>query len=119
MKKEKIKKIGQEVIQYEIDALRNLKGKINDSFVRIVNLILSCKNGKLIISGVGKSGIIANKISATLSSIGTPSFSLSANDCSHGDMGSISRKDVLILISYSGNSIELKNIIQFMDFITL
>ena len=64
---------------------------------------------------VGKSGIIAGKISATLSSIGTPSFSLSANDCSHGNMGSISRKDVLILISYSGNSIELKNIINYAN----
>tara|TARA_E500000178_G_scaffold305575_1_gene317196 strand:+ start:28 stop:858 length:831 start_codon:yes stop_codon:yes gene_type:complete len=65
--------------------------------------------------GVGKSGIIANKISATLSSIGSPSFSLSANDCSHGDMGSISKKDILILISYSGNSVELKNIINYAN----
>ena len=64
---------------------------------------------------MGKSGIIANKISATLSSIGTPSFSLSANDCSHGDMGSITKKDILILISYSGNSIELKNIINYAN----
>ena len=82
MKNKKIKKISKEVIQYEIDALRNLKGKINDTFVRIVNLILSCKNGKLIISGVGKSGIIARKWAATLSSTGTqtgPSFSLEAN----------------------------------------
>ena len=65
--------------------------------------------------GFGKSGIIANKISATLSSIGTPSFSLSASDCSHGDMGSITKKDVLILISYSGNSMELKNIINYAN----
>ncbi len=59
--------------------------------------------------------MIASKISATLSSVGTPSFSVSANDCSHGDMGAISKKDILILISYSGNSIELKNIINYAN----
>ena len=64
--------------------------------------------------GSWKSGIIANKISATLSSVGTPSFSLSANDYSHGDLG-ITKKDILILISYSGNSIELKNIINYVN----
>ena len=61
---------------------------------------------------MGKSGIIASKISATLSSVGTPSFTVSANDCSHGDLGSISKKDILILISNSGETSELKNIIQ-------
>jgi arabinose-5-phosphate isomerase len=65
--------------------------------------------------GVGKSGLIASKISATLSSVGTPSFSLSANDCSHGDLGSISKKDILILISYSGSTEELKNIIKYAN----
>ena len=60
--------------------------------------------------GVGKNGLIAAKISATLSSVGTPSFNLSAGDSSHGDLGSISKKDVLILISYSGVSEELKNV---------
>ena len=63
--------------------------------------------------GVGKSGLIASKIAATLSSVGTPSFNLSAGDSSHGDLGSISKKDILILISYSGQTNELKNIIQF------
>ena len=65
--------------------------------------------------GVGKSGLIATKIAATLSSVGTPSFSISANDCSHGDLGSISKKDILILISYSGETEELKNIIQYAN----
>jgi arabinose-5-phosphate isomerase len=69
----------------------------------------------VILCGVGKSGLIAAKISATLSSVGTPSFSLSANDCSHGDLGSISKKDVLILISYSGSTEELKNIIKYAN----
>ena len=113
MKNKTIQKISKEVIQYEIDALRNLKGKINDSFVRIVNLILSCKNGKLIISGVGKSGIIARKWAATLSSTGTPSFFLDASNASHGDMGQITSNDIVVLIGNSGQSDELKNIIQY------
>ena len=65
--------------------------------------------------GVGKSGLIASKISATLSSVGTPSFSLSARNCSHGDLGSISKKDILILISYSGQTQELRNIIKYAN----
>ena len=113
MKNKTIQKISKEVIQYEIDALKNLKGKINDAFVRIVNLILSCKNGKLIISGVGKSGIIARKWAATLSSTGTPSFFLDASNASHGDMGQITSNDIVVLISNSGQSDELKNIIQY------
>ena len=74
--------------------------------------MLKCKS-KVILCGVGKSGIIASKISATLSSVGTPSFTISASDCSHGDLGRISKKDVLVLISYSGNTTELKNIIKY------
>ena len=108
------KNIAKEVIDLEIKALQKLKKTLNKNFDKAVTAIVNCQS-KIILCGVGKSGIIANKISATLSSIGTPSFSLSANDCSHGDMGSISRKDVLILISYSGNSIELKNIINYAN----
>ena len=69
----------------------------------------------MILCGVGKSGLIAQKIAATLSSVGTPSFYLSASDSSHGDLGSISKKDILILISYSGQTNELKNIIQYAN----
>ena len=90
----------------KIKALQKLKKSLNLNFNKAVDAIVNCQS-KVILCGVGKSGIIASKISATLSSIGTPSFSLSANDCSHGDMGSMTRKDVLILISYLGNSIEL------------
>ena len=64
---------------------------------------------------MGKSGLIANKIAATLSSVGTPSFYLSANDSSHGDLGSLTKKDILILLSYSGQTNELKNIIQYAN----
>ena len=86
---------------------------INQSLSNIIQLILKCKNGKIIISGVGKSGIIARKWAATLSSTGTPSFFMEASDASHGDMGKITSNDVLILISNSGQSEELKNIIQY------
>jgi len=114
MKKTNYKDIAKNVINLEIKALTKLKRSLNKNFDKAVNAIVNCQS-KIILCGVGKSGIIANKISATLSSIGTPSFSLSANDCSHGDMGSITKKDILILISYSGNSIELKNIINYAN----
>jgi arabinose-5-phosphate isomerase len=114
MKKYDYKKIAKEVIELEIRALKKLKNSINSSFNHAVDAIVKCQS-KVILCGVGKSGLIAAKIAATLSSIGTPSFSLSANDCSHGDLGSISKKDVLILISYSGETRELKNIIQYAN----
>ena len=114
MKKENYKKIAKNVIDLEIKALQILKNSINNSFERAVEAIVKCQS-KVILCGVGKSGLIAAKISATLSSVGTPSFSLSANDCSHGDLGSISKKDILILISYSGSSEELKNIIKYAN----
>ena len=114
MKKMNFKAIAKSVISLEIKALQKLKKSLNKNFDKAVNAIVNCQS-KVILCGVGKSGIIANKISATLSSIGTPSFSLSASDCSHGDLGSITKKDILILISYSGNSIELKNIINYAN----
>ena len=113
MNRKKIKKIAKEVIQYEIDALKNLKKTVNYSFKKIIELIISCKNGKIIISGVGKSGIIARKWAATLSSTGTSSFFLDASNASHGDLGQITSNDIVILISNSGQSNELKNIIQY------
>ena len=113
MSKKKIEIIAKEVVQYEIDALKNLKKNINKSFLEIVNEILKCKNGKVIVSGVGKSGIIARKWAATLSSTGTPSFYVDASNASHGDMGQITSNDIVILISNSGQSDELKNIIQY------
>ena len=114
MKKINYKKIAKNVIDLEIKALKKLKNSINDSFDEAVESLAKCQS-KVVLCGVGKSGLIAAKISATLSSIGTPSFSLSANDCSHGDLGSISKKDILILISYSGSTEELKNIIKYAN----
>ena len=104
----------KEVINLEIKALQKLKKIINNSFNKAVIHIAKCQS-KVILCGVGKSGLIASKIAATLSSVGTPSFSLSAGDSSHGDLGSISKKDILILISNSGETNELRNIIQFAN----
>jgi len=112
--KKNIKSIANEVINLEINALKKLKLSLNSSFDMAVDLLTNCQS-KVIVCGVGKSGIIASKIAATLSSVGTPAFNISANDCSHGDLGSITKKDVVILISNSGNSSELKNIIQFVN----
>ena len=110
--KNEIKEIGKNVIDLQIRALKKLKYSLDESFEKTVNSLIRCKS-KVIICGVGKSGIIASKISATLSSVGTPSFSISASDCSHGDLGRITKNDILILISNSGNTSELSNIIDY------
>jgi len=112
--KNSLNKIAKNVIELEIKGLRKLKKFINSSFNSAVETIANCQS-KVILAGVGKSGLIASKIASTFSSVGTPAFSISANDCSHGDLGSITKKDVLILISNSGNSVELKNIIQYAN----
>ena len=112
MKKKKFSKIAKNVIDLEIKALQILKKNINNSFNEAVLQIANCQS-KVILCGVGKSGLIASKIAATLASVGTPSFSLLASEASHGDLGMISKKDILILISNSGETTELKNIIQF------
>ena len=113
MKERKISSIGKEVIRVELDSIKKLYSNFSNSFETIVKTILNCKNGKIIVSGVGKSGIIAKKWCATLSSTGTPSFFLDASNASHGDMGQITSNDIVILISLSGQSNELKNIIQY------
>jgi len=115
MIKSKFKKIANEVINTEINSLKKLKKSLDASFNKTIEVILNCKKGKVILSGVGKSGIIAKKISSTLASVGTPSFYVDASSCSHGDLGQISSNDILILISNSGESSELKNIIQYAN----
>ncbi len=112
--KKNYNKIGKEVINLQIQALKKLKNSIGSSFNEAVNVISKCQS-KVILCGVGKSGLIASKISATLSSVGIPSFAISASNSSHGDLGSISKKDVLILLSYSGNTDELRNLIQYSN----
>tara|TARA_Y200000002_G_C22571945_1_gene617030 strand:- start:104 stop:1072 length:969 start_codon:yes stop_codon:yes gene_type:complete len=112
MNKKKFTTIAKDVINLEIKALQNLKKKINNSFNQAVIEISKCQS-KVILCGVGKSGLIASKIASTLASVGTPSFSILASEASHGDLGMISKKDILIIISNSGETKELKNIIQY------
>ena len=112
--KKKFKSIARNVIDLEIKGLTKLKKFINNSFNKAIESIATCQS-KVIFGGVGKSGLIASKIASTFSSIGTPAFSISAADCSHGDLGSITKRDILILISNSGSSEELKNIIQYAN----
>ena len=112
MKKKKFILDAKNVINLEIKALQILKRSINNSFNEAVIEFAKCQS-KVILCGVGKSGLIAAKIAATLASVGTPSFSLSASEASHGDLGMISKKDILVLISNSGETSELKNIIQY------
>ncbi len=112
MNKKKFNSIAKDVINLEIKALQKLKKNINNSFSKAVINISKCQS-KVILCGVGKSGLIASKIAATLASVGTPAFNLSASEASHGDLGMISKKDILILMSNSGETSELKNIIQF------
>tara|TARA_B100000242_G_scaffold137241_1_gene97484 strand:- start:262 stop:1233 length:972 start_codon:yes stop_codon:yes gene_type:complete len=114
MNKNSLKNIATDVINLEIDALKTLKKSINKNFDKAVNAIVNCQS-KIILCGVGKSGLIAAKVASTLSSVGSPAFSLSANDCLHGDLGSITKKDVLMLISNSGKSEELIPIIKFAN----
>ena len=104
----------KEVINLEVKALQNLKKTLNNSFNHAVSEIIRCQS-KVILCGVGKSGLIASKIAATLASVGTPSFSISASEASHGDLGMISKKDILILISNSGETSELRNIIKYAN----
>ncbi|WP_075504466.1 KpsF/GutQ family sugar-phosphate isomerase [Candidatus Pelagibacter communis] len=112
MKRKKFISAAKDVINLEIKALQSLKKNISNSFNQAVFQIAKCQS-KVILCGVGKSGLIASKIAATLASVGTPSFSISASEASHGDLGMISKKDILLLISNSGETNELKNIIQY------
>ena len=97
MKKNSTIKIAKNVLNLEINALKMLKNSISLSFENAVNEIINCKS-KIIFCGVGKSYLIASKISSTMSSVGCPSFAINANECSHGDLGSITKKDILIIM---------------------
>ena len=90
----------------QINELKKIKKIFNKSFIKAVDLILNCK-GKIIFAGIGKSGLIARKISATLASTGTPSFFLHPAEAIHGDLGMLKKEDVVVLISYSGETEEI------------
>ena len=108
-----IKKIAKETISFELDAIKKLDSSINDVFVSVVNLIFNSK-GRLIVAGIGKSANIANKLVATFNSTGQPAVFLHAADAIHGDLGNIQDGDVVMCISKSGNTSELKALLPFI-----
>ncbi|MFD2871753.1 SIS domain-containing protein [Mucilaginibacter ximonensis] len=108
-----MKDIAKRVFEVEIESLQHVAGLIDDKFTAVVEAILA-NTGKVIVIGVGKSGLIGKKIAATLSSTGTPSLFLHPGDAFHGDLGIISSDDTIILISYSGETDEVLKIIPFL-----
>ena len=110
MSKTNIIKTGKGVIQTEAEAVFALVDRINDQFEKAVSAIISCK-GRLVVLGVGKSGLIAQKIAATMASTGTPSQFVHPGDAFHGDLGMITKNDIVLIISNSGETHELIQII--------
>ena len=114
MNKKNYISLANKAANIQINELKKIKRVFNKSFVKAIDLILSCK-GKVIFAGIGKSGLIARKISATFSSIGIPSFFCDPAQALHGDMGQIEKKDILIIFSYSGNTTELTNMLKYAN----
>ena len=107
-------KIAKKAAAIQIAELKKVNKIFNKTFVEAINIISNCR-GKIIFSGQGKSGLIARKLSATFSSVGIPSFFIHPSETSHGDSGAIEKKDVLIIISYSGNTSELTSILKYAN----
>ena len=103
----------REVLLNESEALLRIREGLNGEFVAAVELILGC-SGKVILTGIGKSGLVAKKIAATLASTGTPSFYLNPSEAFHGDLGMISKEDVIMALSYSGETDEVLKIVPFI-----
>jgi len=114
MDKKNYIKFAKKSADIQIKELKKIKKIFNNSFIKAVDLILNCK-GKVIFAGIGKSGLIARKISATFSSVGIPSFFCHPSEALHGDMGQIEKKDILIIFSYSGNTSELNNMLKYAN----
>ena len=112
MNKKQILNEAKKVLSTEIKGIKTISKSFNDEFYQVVKAIFETK-GRTIITGIGKSGHIANKISATLTSTGTPSHFIHATEASHGDLGGITKKDVILAISNSGQSNELNGIINY------
>ncbi len=105
-------KIGLDTIEKELEAIKILKSKLNESFTQTVELIYACK-GKVIITGMGKSGVIGQKVAATMTSTGTPAFFMNPAEGSHGDLGLIVRDDIVIALSKSGETDEIVKILPY------
>jgi len=114
MNKKNYIKLAKDAANIQLSELKKIKKVFNNSYIKAVDLILNC-NGKVIFAGIGKSGLIARKISATFSSVGIPSFFCHPTEALHGDMGQIEKKDILIIFSYSGNTSELTNMLKYAN----
>ena len=114
MKKIKYISLAKKAALNQITELKKINKVFDKSFVKAVETISNCK-GKVITAGIGKSGLIARKISATLSSIGVSSFYLNPGEANHGDLGQIEKKDVLLVFSYSGNTQEITNMLKYAN----
>ncbi len=114
MKKNNYIKTAKEAAAKQIRELKKINSVFGKSFVDSIELILNCR-GKVITAGIGKSGLIARKVSATLASIGVPSFYLNPGEANHGDLGQIDKRDVLLVFSYSGNTYEITNMLKYAN----
>ena len=109
-----IKQYAIDTFNAEADAIRNLSNLLTDDFDQAVEAILVC-TGKVVVTGMGKSGIIGKKIAATLASTGTPAFFLHPGEAYHGDLGMISRNDIVLAMANSGQTDEILRLIPFMQ----
>ena len=114
MKKNSYISLANKAANIQIRELKKIKKVFNSSFVQAVNLVMNCK-GKVIFSGVGKNSFICKKSAATFSSVGIPSFFVDPTGVSHGDAGQIEKSDILVIISNSGNTAELTNLLKFAN----
>ena len=106
--------VAKKAAAIQISELRKINKIFNQSFVQAVDLIANCK-GKVIAAGIGKSGLIARKVSSTLSSVGISSFFLNPSEANHGDLGQIDKRDLLLIFSYSGNTSEIGNMLSYAN----
>jgi len=112
-KKEEVISWAKEVLKTEKKGIDDLSRNLNKSFLKVIDTISHCK-GRVVVTGMGKAGIIGQKFSATLSSTGSSSFWLHAAEAVHGDLGSVREDDVVVVLSYSGETDEIKNLIPFI-----
>ena len=106
--------VAKKAAAIQINELKKINKIFNKSFVQAVDLMANCK-GKVICAGIGKSGLIARKVSATLSSVGISSFFLNPSEANHGDLGQIDKRDLLLVFSYSGNTSEIANMLRYAN----
>ncbi|MBM3252560.1 MAG: SIS domain-containing protein, partial [Candidatus Omnitrophica bacterium] len=106
-------KRAKQVLKIESDAIKSLINRIDDNFKKAVDLIYHCK-GRVVVTGMGKGGIIGQKISATMSSVGTPSLWLHSVEAIHGDLGRVAKDDIVIIVSKSGETEEVKGLLPML-----